>query len=178
MKNNLLEAALRGLFYGLLTGILLAAAINLAASIAQGAELHNLSFESTKIYNYRNPYLPEYTLLREAPRAKSPLDEYLPWEQKEAWNRQVALTLELVLVHNDHGTLYWDQKIAAFSTTKQFRHVYWDFEIGVNVLGNFEVFHHHKSEHSMEQAASPNGYPLLDMYGVRFCFAGTKCGRN
>jgi hypothetical protein len=153
----------------ILTSILVLVSIALfGVADCEGAELRRVTFETSKVYNYRHSYFPEYTLLNEAPVDGE--------EQGEVWDYHIALGLNLNLLTTEEGTLYWDQLVEGDSTTKQFRRTSWLFEFGIN-FGEFEIYRSHMSEHILDERINEE-YPLRDLYGIRLCFAGSDCGRN
>jgi hypothetical protein len=152
--------------------------MHMYAKEAFGFEVNEVSFKSAKIYNMRDPFFPKYTLIRESPRAKPPINKKTGeprWEQTEAWNHHVSLKLDLNLLKNKYGALYWDQEIVGQSTTRQFRRIFWDFEVGISIKDKVSLFHHHRSEHGLDIRTT--GYPLRDMYGIKLCFFGKGCKR-
>jgi hypothetical protein len=139
------------------------------SSIAWGAAtVKEVSFEAGIIYNFRDTYFDNYTLLGGKPSSDSVED------QKEWWSYYTALNVSTVLMDTNLGHLYFDQQIAGQSTQRQFRRVHWEFELGIHIQG-VDVFRMHRSEHLLD--AKSDNYPVLDIYGLRFCWHGTLCGR-
>ena len=134
-----------------------------------GVDVQEVSFEAAKIYNFRDTYFEDYTLLGGNPSSDS------DGEQREWWSYHTALNVKVNLISTSLGKLYWDQQIAGQSTQKQFRRVHWDFELGLSIPGDMSIFRHHRSEHLLD--AEGNNYPVIDIYGVRFCWLGKECGR-
>lgn len=139
------------------------------SQIAWGVEVREVSFETAKIYNFRDTYFEDYTLLGGNPSSDS------PGEQREWWSYHTALNVKVNLLSNSIGKLYWDQQIAGQSTQKQFRRVHWEFELGINVKDSVDIFRHHRSEHLLD--ADGDNYPVIDIYGLRFCWFGKECGK-
>lgn len=151
-----------------LTAVIFVGVCVLLAWEAKAVEVKRATFEAAKVYNFRHTYMPEYTLLQEAPVQGA--------TQEEVWDYHVGLGLDLNLITTEEGTLYWDQKVEGESTTKQFRRTAWIFEFGID-FGPASVYRSHTSEHMLD-AVSVHKYPLKDLYGIRMCFIGTGCGRD
>lgn len=141
----------------------------LAPKSCFGFEVKEVSFAAAKIYNKRDSYLPRYTLLREGPASEDNT-------QTESWDYSLDLKLDTNLFKHGGVVGYWTQNIVGESTTRQYRRVHWDFEFGLNLFKNWDVFHHHKSEHALDVDAQKS-YPLQDIYGIRLCFHGSACQR-
>lgn len=154
-------------------------------STSKGAEVNAATFSVGKIYNKRDYYLTDYTLLREGSSYEG---------QTEKWNHQIDLHSDISLFDfgrtwggERRGEIYWVQDVVGESTTSQYRKVHWEFEWGINIMDKFDLFHHHRSEHALDRSVEATAgdaylgratdYPLLDVYGVRFCFLGSRCGR-
>lgn len=153
--------------YGLTTVLVIGVSMFLVSK-SFGVEVRKVTYETAKIYNYRHTYMPDYTLLQEAP-----VDGQ---DQSEVWDYHVGLGLNLNLITTEEGTFYWDQKIEGEATTKQFRRTAWIFEFGID-FGPASIYRSHMSEHLLD-AISDNKYPVRDFYGFRMCFYGADCGRN
>jgi hypothetical protein len=132
---------------------------------AQGMELRKATWEVGRIYNKRDPQFADDYTLRQRPTSGTP------------WQHHLGLGLNTNFITLPGGSLYLDQEVIGRSTTSQYREVWWEWDLGINIhagsSGAIEIFHHHKSEHAMDMPG--DNYPLEDYYGVRFCFFGNAC---
>lgn len=53
------------------------------------------------------------------------------------------------------------------SAQSHVRHVYWIFDLGLNIYDKIEVFHHHMSRHILEDTR-PDRFPVRDSFNIRF----------
>lgn len=138
--------------------------IAFCAPLSLTAEVKQMTVDVTKVYNKRDAYLPEYTLLSNEPVLNEEVDS-----RREYWTHRVDLGLKYDLYRNSKYRVYWDQNIVGHSTERQFRKMYWDWEIGQSIYKRFDVFWHHRSEHGLE-AAADRDYPVEDIVGIRIYF--------
>lgn len=148
-------------------GILYVAFILLTGSL-YGAEFSlfepsHLSIEAHRIYNYREPYIDEYSTMQ-----KEPADP----TQTEYWTYGAMVNFNVNLVRVNNYRLFWRNTIHGESTSEQFRRVGWQWNLGFTLIPNkLELFHLHHSEHILDKAAESNvNYPVRDSYGVRMIF--------
>ncbi len=69
---------------------------------------------------------------------------------------------------------YWHNNVHMLATDAQVRAVGWEFEQGLNATKYVDLFYYHHSQHILERARDPRGYPLTNEYGVRFHFIPEK----
>lgn len=142
-------------------------------------EISHASFQIGKFHNKRDSYFPYYHLLQESGKG-------------EHWTHGVSMDVDMDIIKNPDGLLYWDQTITGNTTNVQYREVSWDFELGINVMSKYVIFWHHTSRHWLEGPhrsgqfvpdISGTGdrrypYPLEDLMGIRVCLLGCEGWRN
>jgi len=126
-------------------------------------QVQAVSFEVSKIYNKRDPYIPEYSLLQDRPVI---FEEEGINSEEEHWTHRINLGVDYNIYRSGPLRLYWDQDIAGYSTRKQYRKMYWDWELGASFHKRLDIFWHHRSEHGLE-TADDKRYPLEDIMGIR-----------
>lgn len=125
---------------------------------AFGADLDRLTFEVSRIHNNRDPYIPQYSVLGGLP------------DRHEYWKTYTGVAFDTTLVRLEKAQWYWDNEIYGKATNRQYRHVGWKFESGVNWGDSLEFFWNHHSQHVLEDVNTDSKYPVSDRYGVRIIF--------
>lgn len=138
---------------------------------AKGAEYYilepdKLSFETSKIYTYRDLYIPDYTVAEARPTETG---------QEEYWLYGMGFNFNINLLRkNNLRAIYWDNRVNMVATNKQVRYVAWDYKIGTNLIEDrLNLFYHHKSEHWLEgdrDSEVEYDYPLLDEITLELVF--------
>jgi len=136
-------------------------ALSSTVAYAKGFKVKNLSLELSSFYNKNEYFIPEYTLYESGPMDRINAE-------REVWNYEVQLNMDLQLAETFFGKTYWHNTITGRSTTNQFRYTAWTFEVGQSLTDGMDLFYNHKSEHVLE--LQRDGYPLHDTFGVRFNF--------
>ena len=103
-------------------------------------EVMQSTFEVSKVYNKRDHYMPEYDLLGGSPEENTSLDQ-----SQEHWSHKVSLGLDYRIINFRGYEVYWNQEIVGFSTTEQYRRMYWDWELGQTFFKKFDIFWPHRS---------------------------------
>jgi hypothetical protein len=123
------------------------------------ADLDRVEVRTEKYISKHDTFFPEYTVIK---------DPAIDATGPERWSLGVNIGVDMSLKDT-----YWKNNIRGATTTKQFRYVGWEFEIGQKVHKNISVFYYHFSEHGLD--IEKEMYPLQDSVGISFCFFGTQC---
>jgi hypothetical protein len=118
-------------------------------------EADSVTMETSKVYGYRNPYMPDYDT----------------GSGGEEWRYGTAAEIDLTLVGFKSWNMFWRNRVHSHGTTNQVRHVGWYWELGFDVWPDkVELFHRHHSQHCMECDGPANdvGFPLLDEFALKF----------
>lgn len=97
-------------------------------------------------------------------------DPYVP-HHTGTWREKAAIKWDLGILK--YG--YWRNNVHTETTNPSGRvtTVGWEWELGVTLFKNYEIFHHHHSRHVMEEVPekrfeSGNQFPNENSYGIRF----------
>jgi hypothetical protein len=86
-------------------------------------------------------------------------------KEKFEYHTSLAWEFDLVCIEDSAICMYWNNEILAKTTTRQYRSVAWEFEVGFN-LKRVEFFYNHMSRHCLECNADQS-YPLENYVGFR-----------
>lgn len=117
-------------------------ALSLLVPTAGAAKVKELSLEIRKTEFKRHAYYPD----------------------KRDWRGYVGLNWKMDWKHG-----YWNNRAYFYGDESQVRHIGWEYEFGLKLLPQVDLFYYHHSEHSAD-AESPTGdrFPLEDSIGFRF----------
>lgn len=120
----------------------------------------SLLFEASEIQNYREAYLPEYSVLGHQ-------SSYEP--EREHWRYGAAVLFDMDVVEYKGYRIFWGNRIHMDATEAQVRRVGWEWRAGVTLIPNkLEVFSYHHSEHWLEgYDQERQRFPVKDEYTVR-----------
>lgn len=85
----------------------------------------------------------------------------------ECWVGGAAANFDMTLIDYKNFGLYWDNKVVMNGTDNQVRHVGWQWEAGVSLGGNLDVYWYHFSQHVLD-AKEDERFPLQNYYGFRY----------
>jgi hypothetical protein len=130
------------------------------STIAAGNELHlvslrEFSMEYYSVANHRDTYM-QYA---------DPADE----GSEEAWIGGTAVSFNLDLLKRGDWGLYWNNRVHGEGTDAQFREVGWQFETGLQLGADLQLYMHHHSRHVLD-AERDERFPLDNFYGARVTF--------
>jgi len=95
-------------------------------------------------------------------------DSYFADVEHEQWFGHVSAQWDLSLLrYGDYG-LYWHNNVHGEST-KQFRQVGWQYELGIQLGRKLSVYWEHHSRHLLD-ATSADRFPLTNTYGLEITF--------
>lgn len=113
-----------------------------------GLNLEHFDMKFGKFLDNRDPYTPDYGIAE--------------------WDYRVELNLRF----NWAGIIYFDQHPHFEAVNATPKTVGWQYELGLHITDQIDVFHNHHSRHVMEDfRARVNGhntFPVEDLYGVKF----------
>jgi len=99
------------------------------------------------------------------------LNPALTPQEGEYYSHGVQMNMDTTLVGYGAFSLYWNHKVRADSTQRQFRHVSWEHEAGLH-YNKVTLGWHHRSQHVMDMELPNKPYPLDDRFFVRMHFLG------
>ncbi len=86
-------------------------------------------------------------------------------KEKFEYHTSLAWDFDLLCIESSAVCLYWNNEILAKTTTRQYRSVAWEFEVGFN-LKRVDFFYNHMSRHCLE-CNEDRSYPLENYVGFR-----------
>lgn len=113
-----------------------------------GLNLEHFDMKFGKFLDNRDPYVPEYAI--------------------DAWEYRI----EMNLCFNWAGIVYFDQRPHFEAVNSTPKTVGWQYELGIHLTDQIDIYHDHHSRHVMEEYRSRidghNPFPVEDLYGVKF----------
>lgn len=147
--------------------LILALALGLNSPL-DGGEVKKVQFNFGNLVNKRMSYIPEYD------NHEFMFYKELNNNKLDGWAYESILEVDILLAKSRFGELYINNDIIGYVTTRHYRYVSWDFEIGQQINKTVTLYYHHKSEHVLEMHRDIK-YPLHDSIGIKLCFYGTVC---
>lgn len=72
---------------------------------------------------------------------------------------------------------YWDNRIWGMTNESKFAAVGWEYNLGVRLSSQINVFYRHHSQHMLDEKFGPNkGFPVEDSLGVTIYLYRRDCG--
>lgn len=96
----------------------------------------------------------------------------LPEDEKYTYSSAVNWNVYLMKYHDI--AWFWDNKIEAWATNKQYRTVSWQFENGFSFY-KVDIYWYHKSEHFLDDYSGQH-FPVNDRVMLRLNFIDKKKG--